>query len=446
MGRALPPSCQPIRMLNEDVKNDLDKYVGFGSPQINLASCGGSALVSKLAPWLSDFLPGCGDGVLKYYGAVALLYVFDPTDPNVGAIALPSAVPPAHGHSCKLGRRRLARKQCSKFKVTLAAYQNAGATQGSLFEALLRTANRFSTAASNSDSEDTYLQQGVADTYFGLLVQAEQAQAAAGRTLATILRKLRLDLVIRGKKISKIGRKVLTLKHLPGSTLAALAADGFTTDEIKAALRQAFALAGRKGLDLRKALAAPPPTAGFAVQYDSIDLGILAEMVKSLTTQNVIAADGNFALNNDLEDARLACNVGQRIAAVRQFIGDARTMIGGGYAPFVQFAAQPLLTYRPPASNTPPTASFTPSDTSGSVSGGTNTISFTDSSVDPDGGHIACYSWNFGDPSSGASNTSTDPNPDHTYTTPGTYTVTETVSDDDGFGKGSTSQTVTISP
>ncbi|MBL7941759.1 MAG: PKD domain-containing protein, partial [Flavobacteriales bacterium] len=38
----------------------------------------------------------------------------------------------------------------------------------------------------------------------------------------------------------------------------------------------------------------------------------------------------------------------------------------------------------------------------------------------------ATYSWNFGDPASGAANTSTDVSPTHTYALPGTYTVTMT--------------------
>lgn len=38
------------------------------------------------------------------------------------------------------------------------------------------------------------------------------------------------------------------------------------------------------------------------------------------------------------------------------------------------------------------------------------------------------FAWNFGDPASGAANTSTQASPQHTYTAPGTYTVTFTVS------------------
>ncbi len=51
---------------------------------------------------------------------------------------------------------------------------------------------------------------------------------------------------------------------------------------------------------------------------------------------------------------------------------------------------------------------------------GTNTINFTNLSTPCANG----YSWNFGDPGSGAANTSSSTNPSHTYPAGGTYTVT----------------------
>lgn len=56
--------------------------------------------------------------------------------------------------------------------------------------------------------------------------------------------------------------------------------------------------------------------------------------------------------------------------------------------------------------------------------------------VDASRGSPTTYSWNFGDPSSGGSNTSSSKNPSHTYASPGTYTVTLGVS-----GGGSSNQT-----
>jgi gliding motility-associated-like protein len=55
-----------------------------------------------------------------------------------------------------------------------------------------------------------------------------------------------------------------------------------------------------------------------------------------------------------------------------------------------------------------------------SVCNGNNTFTFTDLSTNTPN----IWNWNFGDPSSGAANTSTVQNPTHTYSAPGTYTVT----------------------
>lgn len=60
------------------------------------------------------------------------------------------------------------------------------------------------------------------------------------------------------------------------------------------------------------------------------------------------------------------------------------------------------------------------------------TVQFTDAST---GGPPTAWAWNFGDPASG-SNTSTQQNPVHAFSTPGTYTVTLIVSN----AAGSTSQ------
>lgn len=46
--------------------------------------------------------------------------------------------------------------------------------------------------------------------------------------------------------------------------------------------------------------------------------------------------------------------------------------------------------------------------------------------------NIFGYAWDFGDPTSGADNTSTDVNPTHTYSVPGTYTVVLDITGDNG--------------
>lgn len=85
----------------------------------------------------------------------------------------------------------------------------------------------------------------------------------------------------------------------------------------------------------------------------------------------------------------------------------------------------------------PPSTSFT-----ASMSGATDTASFSDTSAPGgDGAPITAHSWNFGDPGSGAANTSTSPTPTHAFSAPGSYQVTLTETDASGL-RASQTQTV----
>jgi prepilin-type N-terminal cleavage/methylation domain-containing protein len=98
------------------------------------------------------------------------------------------------------------------------------------------------------------------------------------------------------------------------------------------------------------------------------------------------------------------------------------------------------------ASPTPPTASFTYTQTSSSNLGpdyNPSTVVFDASGSMSPGGSDLTYLWNFGDSASGNLNTSTALKPTHVYYAPGTYTVTLTVKDDIGL-YSTTSRTVTV--
>ena len=79
----------------------------------------------------------------------------------------------------------------------------------------------------------------------------------------------------------------------------------------------------------------------------------------------------------------------------------------------------------------PPTAAFD------EMQGETNGLlyDFTDQSA-ANAGTVVQYAWNFGDPASGANNTSTQQNPSHVFSAPGAYGVTETVTN--SFGQRGT--------
>jgi PKD repeat protein len=72
-------------------------------------------------------------------------------------------------------------------------------------------------------------------------------------------------------------------------------------------------------------------------------------------------------------------------------------------------------------------------------------VEFEDLTQEAGSGDILAWHWNFGDPLSGANNTSSQQHPDHVYSTPGDYAVTLTVETANGCSD-SLSQTVTVSP
>ena len=89
-------------------------------------------------------------------------------------------------------------------------------------------------------------------------------------------------------------------------------------------------------------------------------------------------------------------------------------------------------------SNDAPTAAFDDPTCTGLV------CSFSGAASTDGDGTISSYSWNFGDPTTGAANTATTQDADHTFSAAGTYTVGLTVTDNDG-ATGTVSKSVTVS-
>jgi len=83
----------------------------------------------------------------------------------------------------------------------------------------------------------------------------------------------------------------------------------------------------------------------------------------------------------------------------------------------------------------PPAASFTVSPPSPTVG---QTVHFTDTST----GSPTSWAWNFGDPASGSSNTSTLQNPTHVYNSAGTFTATLQATNASGSNTAATGFTV----
>jgi gliding motility-associated-like protein len=73
-----------------------------------------------------------------------------------------------------------------------------------------------------------------------------------------------------------------------------------------------------------------------------------------------------------------------------------------------------------------------------------NTVHFTDNLSTAPGSSVTGWNWNFGDPASGANNTSTLQNPNHLYATPGTYQVKHWVTSAASCPSDTMTKTVTV--
>jgi PKD repeat protein len=192
----------------------------------------------------------------------------------------------------------------------------------------------------------------------------------------------------------------------------------------------------------------PLPTTGLREAYESLTVAELGRVLYQLNYEKRIGSADTLALVNDVLAAERACTPLQRRGPMGQFVADVRAHVQGPYRQFLLDAAVPLFGEHAYPNNQPPTAAFTPASRTGTATPGHPLHAiFRDTSTDPgDSGHVGCWEWNFGDPSSGADNVSFLRGPTHDYAQPGSYTVTLTAIDDDGFATGTTTGHVTANP
>jgi hypothetical protein len=389
----------------------------------------------------AEFLSICGPAGGIGAWAAQMLSV-DPPDPLFNQVPAPKALPGTRSLSgrCKRVKPRF-RRPCERLATDALSYANDVRQEASLAEVMAIAANRFAYARKLGDTAPEVADAAALDGYSGELALALGMQNHDADTLAKLIRRERLDVHFSARELRALRAGLKNLKGLPRWLIARIKSDYLSVSQIRAMLAKQLKNSKIGPLDLVTLLRRQTPTTGLTAAWDSISLPQLAGLVAGLTSTGVISPQLNIVLNDDLQNAQLACDPSGRTNAVMQLISDAASKLSGPYSTLLQVAARPLLTYHPPASNTPPIAGFLffPDPASAGSS-----VFFSDSSTDPDGGHIACRSWNFGDPASGAANTSTDANPTHTYATAGTYTVTLTVTDDDGFATNMTSQTITV--
>jgi hypothetical protein len=442
-----PGPCQRQTALTPQQKAELLRNADRAMAKA-LVACA-AALPS--GPLAEAFLAICAYHAIEQAAALAELTFFDPPDQNFAQVALPRALLLPHALASCRGLR-VSGAACRRLRGAFGRFASASAYTAALHEAITIALNRFTTAKAAGNIAGAALQDAVVKTYSGGLAAALFSDDAAGRAVASALRAGHVRVRLSAAQVRREKARLARLQGLPPFLVPRLLGDGFDLSQLKLAMRIGDGRVRAGAQDLRALLTARSSTGSLIRDFQSMTFSDVASIVAALTAQGVVSLDVNFALNNDLQAAQLACDPNQRAAAVRQFVRDADTRVAGAFSLLLHNAALPLLTVRPTRADLPPSASFTAAPVTGSVSGGTNTITLTDTSTDAaDGGKVVCHTWDFGDPTSGASNTRTDLvvgglSVTHTYAASGTYTITLTVSDDDGFARATTTRQVTITP
>jgi hypothetical protein len=370
-------------------------------------------------------------------------------DARASDIALPEAVAvrvPTLSKIASACRRVKHKALCRRVARAARTYALSLTQTVSVSGALAVTVKRLRHAGT-----DPGRQTGTAKVLALRLLNALTAQQAAARAYARELRRAHVNLRLSVAQVRRVLAAVRNLKGIPKAVLRQLEQKlELSAAQLKQLTRRALArtIPRPKRFDFIKELERPLPVTGLRETYESLTVGEMARLLNQLNYEKRIGNPDALTLMNDLLVAQRACTPQQRRGPMGQFAADVRAHVHGPYAQFLQEAAVPLLGNHPYPKNKPPTAGFTPAQiTQRAFPGHPLQANFIDISNDKaDGGHVGCYEWNFGDPSSGASNVSFERNPTHNYAQPGNYTVTLTAIDDDGFASNTTTGHVTATP
>ncbi len=415
---------------------------GFGAG-VTVFAYGGEFSANAL--FLSDAATFLGIDALT---GLALGMLHDPVD-NSTAVALPEpltlASRPLAGSLC---RRSPNEARCRAFVAGNAQYVRVLGRTVSVVRALYTTANRYQSAKRRHDLETEIAQAAVGKIETGWLADALDAQSRAGKAFASKLQRLHMDIRLSRAQARAAASEIARLQGASASAYTKAARlVGVTRSQLRSLLSAAVSRAfpSRGGLDLQRSLSAPFSTAPLRQTFGALTPAEAGYLIKSLYGHGKLKRTTASNLVNDLLLSEQGCSSRERAGPIAQFRSDAAG--AGAYASLFRAATGALTGAHPPTTNVAPAASFRSSPTSERLdSNGRARFAFFDSSSDKqDDGHVVCWQWDFGDPSS-ASNSSTAQNPAHDYTAAGNYTVTLAVTDDDGFATSHTSETVTVLP
>ena len=174
----------------------------------------------------------------------------------------------------------------------------------------------------------------------------------------------------------------------------------------------------------------PKPTASFTVADPTVCVGTAISVTPTSTytgTPGVINSyywnwgDGNFTtVATNAPQTHTYTNPGTY--TIKHVAGVSNLCVSDTVTQTVTIYAQPTTSFTYPAGCLP----------------ASGTVQFTSTATSPDGQAITGHLWTFGDPASGPANTSTLPNPTHTYPGFGNYTITYQTTTANGCVKDTT--------
>jgi hypothetical protein len=294
-------------------------------------------------PWLGEGL--CGEEVLMFVGKYVLGNLaerdLDPPDPNYRAVAVPRRLrAPTLGHVCAT---HTSRAKCRLLQGDARRYVIATARVSSVLGLLYTTGNRFLVAREKRDSKTKMVQAAAWKVDAGLFASALRRQAVAGTAYADALARYHIDERATASQLRRATR-LSGAQLLRRPVIRRLLATGVSRHEILATILPLARKLRNASFDLRRTLRTPAyPGAVFVRDYNTLDMTDLEALVSGLEAQHALAASAQTGLYRQIDEARAACNLRGRAAALKQLLVKAKRAMPAAYYALLFEAAQPLV-------------------------------------------------------------------------------------------------------
>ncbi len=270
--------------------------------------------------------------------------VRDPPDPKVMEVTLPApTLLRAVTVRCP---KRVARRTCAALTAPVLSFINAVATAGAAATGAATTLERLGGAATAGSAPGAVLQSAAAKAYARELASTIAKRQAAGRILAAVLRKTRLDGPTSSRDLQAITKKLGSADGLPASFVVQLVTAGLTTGTAQLSQTLRSALQGLpKTVSLTAFLGAASSTVDLAKLNRALTLPELAALVRGLASQGALSTAARDVLIGDLRRAATAAPTSpSRPAAVSQFVKDVGAQVTGAAATLLTAAAMAFPT------------------------------------------------------------------------------------------------------